>query len=253
MPCTIVGFQPTCQLVVGPGPTLDALDAVDITGAPSYASAGTLVVTTIEVREVAGWRAWWRERGLPGHESVPRTRLVPPGQGLAEVAAQNRDVMGQSQRRATIAALTAVGVPLDADGRPFGAAEGLTVTFDTGVVGGPSAGLVLALAVVDRLGPEDLTGGLVVAGSGTVAEDGTVGAVGGLRQKLAAALTAAPGRRRADVFLVPRADLASARRADPPARILLVPVDDLAGALEALALLRGGDRPADAEEVGPAG
>jgi PDZ domain-containing protein len=251
VPCTVVALQPACRLAVAPGPTLDALDAVDIAGAPSYASAGELVITTIEVRDVDGWRTWWELRALPGHDVVPRTLFVPAGQDLAEVAAANRDVMGESQRRATRAALGALGLPLDAEGRPTGAAAGLEVAIDTGVVGGPSAGLVLALAIVDRLGPEDLTGGLVVAGTGTVGEDGRVGAVGGVAQKLTAALARDGGRRSADVFLVPRGELAAARRVEVGAELLVVPVDDLAGALDALAVLRAGGRPADAVVIGP--
>ena len=251
VPCALVSLQPSCRLVVAPGPTLDALDAVGVTGAPAYASAGELVITTIEVRDVDGWRAWWTARSLPGHDVVPRVRFVPAGQDLAEVAAANRDVMGESQRRATVAALSTLGLPLDADGRPSGPAAGLALDIDTGVVGGPSAGLVLALAIVDRLGPEDLTGGLVVAGTGTVTEDGQVGAVGGVAQKLTAAVARGGDRRPADVFLVPRGELALARRVAVPHEVVLVPVDDLAGALDALAVLRAGARPDDAVVLVP--
>jgi PDZ domain-containing protein len=253
VPCELVSLQPACRLVVAPGPTLDALEAIEVRGANAYASAGELVITTIEVRDVDGWRAWWTARALPGHDVVPRVRFVPAGQDLAEVAAANRDVMGESQRRATVAALSALGLPLDARGRPTGAASGLVVDIDTGVVGGPSAGLVLALAIVDRLGPEDLTGGLVVAGTGTVSEDGAVGAVGGVAQKLTAATARGPERRPADVFLVPRGELALARRVEVAREVVLVPVDDLAGALEALAVLRGGARPDDAVVLAPGG
>lgn len=252
VPCTAVPLQPDCRLVVAPGPTLDALDAVTVRGAASYASAGELVITTIEVRDLDGWRAWWTTRSLPGHDVVPRTRFVPAGQDLAEVAAANREVMGESQRRATVAALAALGLPLDAEGRPTGPAAGLTLDIDTGVVGGPSAGLVLSLAIVDRLGPEDLTGGLVIAGTGTVTRDGRVGAVGGVAQKLTAATSRTGGRRAADVFLVPRGELAAARRASVASEVLLVPVDDLAGAIEALAALRSGARPSDAVVLAPA-
>jgi PDZ domain-containing protein len=51
-------------------------------------------------------------------------------------------------------------------------------------VGGPSAGMMLALGIYDKLTPGDLIGGKHIAGTGTIAPDGTVGAIGGIRQKL---------------------------------------------------------------------
>jgi Lon-like protease len=63
------------------------------------------------------------------------------------------------------------------------------VQIDAGVIGGPSAGLMFALSVMDLLEPDELTGGAVVAGTGTVDRDGTVGAVGGVRQKVVGATT----------------------------------------------------------------
>ncbi len=51
-------------------------------------------------------------------------------------------------------------------------------------VGGPSAGLMFALGIVDQLTPGPLTGGAEVAGTGTIDSEGVVGAIGGIRQKL---------------------------------------------------------------------
>jgi len=51
-------------------------------------------------------------------------------------------------------------------------------------VGGPSAGQMFALGIIDKLTPGALTGGADVAGTGTIAEDGTIGPIGGIRQKL---------------------------------------------------------------------
>lgn len=68
-------------------------------------------------------------------------------------------------------------------------------------VGGPSAGLVLALGIVDKLTPGGLLSDRTVAGTGTMTADGLVGPVGGVQQKLAAA--AAGG---ATMFLVPAAN-----------------------------------------------
>ncbi|MHB1173428.1 MAG: YlbL family protein [Lacisediminihabitans sp.] len=57
-------------------------------------------------------------------------------------------------------------------------------------VGGPSAGQMFALGIIDKLTPGPLTGGQRVAGTGTIAADGTVGPIGGIRQKLYGALDA---------------------------------------------------------------
>jgi PDZ domain-containing protein len=66
------------------------------------------------------------------------------------------------------------------------------------IVGGPSAGLMFTLTVYNLLTPEDLTGGRRIAGTGTISLDGTVGPIGGVEQKVAAAESAG-----AEYFLCP--------------------------------------------------
>ncbi|MCT1516003.1 YlbL family protein [Dietzia cercidiphylli] len=105
-------------------------------------------------------------------------------------------------------------------------------------VGGPSAGLVLAVAIVDKLSPGELTGGAEVAGSGTIRVDGTVGPIGGITHKIRAARDAG-----ATEFLVPAGNCAEAVQ-DPPGGIRLIEVDTLRGALEALEeAVSGGEPP----------
>ena len=65
-------------------------------------------------------------------------------------------------------------------------------------IGGPSAGLMLALGIIDKIKPEDLTGGNIIAGTGTIDNDGKVGPIGGVPQKLVAAKAAG-----AKIFLTP--------------------------------------------------
>ncbi len=67
-------------------------------------------------------------------------------------------------------------------------------------IGGPSAGMVFSIGIVDKLTPGDLLAGRTVAGSGTISPDGTVGSIGGIRQKLIAAQGAG-----AELFLLPEA------------------------------------------------
>ena len=69
---------------------------------------------------------------------------------------------------------------------------GFTFPFDVSVdigdnIGGPSAGLMFSLAIYDTLTPGSLTGGEVVAGSGTIDSDGKTGPIGGIAQKIAGA------------------------------------------------------------------
>ena len=73
--------------------------------------------------------------------------------------------------------------------------------------------------------------------------DGEVGAVGGVRQKVSRRRRADGGGEPARVFLVPRGNLAEARRAPLAGDLLLVPVDDLDDALAALEDVRAGRHP----------
>ncbi|EWT00318.1 hypothetical protein N865_16405 [Intrasporangium oryzae NRRL B-24470] len=88
---------------------------------------------------------------------------------------------------------TALGVVLGLD-HDFPA----KITIDAGSVGGPSAGLMFSLGIYDKLTPGSLTGERNIAGTGTISDDGTVGPIGGIRQKLAGARGGG-----ADYFLAP--------------------------------------------------
>ena len=79
------------------------------------------------------------------------------------------------------------------------------IDIKTGNVGGPSAGLMMALNVYNNLIPEDITNSMVVAGTGTIEIDGSVGPVGGIKQKIIAAKRAG-----AELILVPVANFEEA-------------------------------------------
>ncbi|MFT4107994.1 PDZ domain-containing protein [Propionicimonas sp.] len=98
-------------------------------------------------------------------------------------------------------------------------------------VGGSSAGLMFALAITDKLSDDDLTAGRVIAGTGTMAADGTVGAIGGAQEKVAAA-----ARDGASIFVLPRDNCVDVGQV--PAGIRLVPVDSLDEAITALRTLQ---------------
>jgi PDZ domain-containing protein len=80
------------------------------------------------------------------------------------------------------------------------------IDIKTGNVGGPSAGLMMALNVYNNLIPEDLTNSMIVAGTGTIEIDGSVGPVGGIKQKVIAAKRAG-----AELILVPVANFEEAK------------------------------------------
>ncbi|MFC8670136.1 PDZ domain-containing protein [Streptomyces sp. NPDC057199] len=101
-------------------------------------------------------------------------------------------------------------------------------------VGGPSAGLMFALGIVDKLTPGNLTGGKFVAGTGTITDDGEVGPIGGIEMK-----TVGARDKGAQYFLTPKDNCAAAAR-DVPEGLTLVKVGTIDDAMSALKDIRGG-------------
>jgi PDZ domain-containing protein len=108
-----------------------------------------------------------------------------------------------------------VGVQMSNIDFSFG--SDLTVDIDTGRIAGPSGGLMMTLAIYDRLTPEDLTGGRKIAGTGEIAACGEVGAIGGIEQKVAGA-----EREGAEVFLAPAGNAQAAKRAARDIQVVAV-------------------------------
>jgi PDZ domain-containing protein len=106
--------------------------------------------------------------------------------------------------------------------RPFG------VQIDSEKVGGASGGLVFALEIIDQLTPGDLTGGRVVAATGTLDLRGHVGPIEGIRYKLVGAQRAG-----AQLFLCPTANLADLKGIESP-----IPVVGVSNLEEAVAALK---------------
>lgn len=101
-------------------------------------------------------------------------------------------------------------------------------------IGGPSAGMMFALGIIDHLTPEDETGGQVVAGTGTVDLSGAVGPIGGIRQKLFGAV-----RDGARWFLAPT-DNCEEVVGNVPDGLRVVRVDTLAEARAAVEAIGAG-------------
>ena len=182
----------------------DAIDAVD--GRPTPDSATLDEVLT----------------SIPGGSTIPvdYTRLGEPGR--AEITTKRAD--GRKGSLLGVMILEQPSAPFDVD-------------IKVEDVGGPSAGLMLTLGILDLVGEEDLTEGAVVAGTGTIDADGKVGPIGGIALKMAAAADVD-----ADLFLVPAGNCAEALAAPDPG-IPMARVETLDDALDALADLRAGRTP----------
>ncbi|MFJ7158045.1 S16 family serine protease [Streptomyces sp. NPDC101118] len=237
----VAAFAPLPFALARPGLTADVLGSqngkpvITVTGAPTRKTEGQLRMTTIlatgpsvdvGLGELVG--SWFRtDRAV-----LPKEAVYPTGGNDEEIEQHNLEQMQKSQDAATAAALG------------YLKKDPKTVKVDLSLadVGGPSAGLLFSLGIVDKIDGDgsggDLTGGRVVAGTGTITDTGEVGAVGGVALK-----TQAAKRDGATVFLVPKAECSDAK-AELPEGLRLVPVTTLSGAVSALkALEKGGSVP----------
>ncbi len=233
----VVGLAPLPYAIAQPGSTADVLgkdkgrEVITITGAPVRDTEGQLRMTTIvatgpstdvDLGDVTD--AWFRtDRAVLPHDSV-----YPSGKSDAEIEKHNLGQMKESQDAATLAALGYLKMD----------PEKVKVTLHLADIGGPSAGLLFSLGIVDKLSGDgdggELTGGRTVAGTGTIEADGEVGAVGGVSLK-----TQAAARDGATVFLVPKAECSDAE-AELPKGLRLVPVTALSDAVSSLRALAQG-------------
>ncbi|NHN56475.1 PDZ domain-containing protein [Calidifontibacter sp. DB0510] len=110
----------------------------------------------------------------------------------------------------------------------------VTIKVNVGDVGGPSAGMMFTLAIYDKLTPGALTGGKRVAGTGTISEDGSVGPIGGIRQKMVGAKDAG-----AKFFLAPQSDCGDAR-GYVPSGLTVISVTTVQQAIAQLKKIAGG-------------
>lgn len=108
------------------------------------------------------------------------------------------------------------------------------VDISVGDIGGPSAGLMFSLAIVDKLTPGPLTQGKFIAGTGTITPEGQVGAIGGIQQKMIAARQAG-----ATIFLTPAGNCADAVAARPDG-LRLVRADTLDSTIKAIEAINTG-------------
>jgi PDZ domain-containing protein len=230
-------FAPLPFSVAQPGMTANVLGenkgdpVITISGAETRKTSGQLRMTTIEAtgpdaRVGLGdvLDGWFRT----DQAVMPREAVYPSGDTTEEIQEHNEAEMKQSQDTAAEAALAYLGED----------SGDIEVTLRLADVGGPSAGLLFSLGIVDKLDGDgsggDLTGGRVIAGTGTIDTAGQVGPVGGVALK-----TQAARRDGATVFLVPKAECADAQ-SELPKGLRLIPVTTLKGAVGSLVALETG-------------
>ena len=138
------------------------------------------------------------------------------------------------------------GKPVDVDIAPYkndsgdvvlgiGASVAYDFPFDVTIrlddVGGPSAGMMFALGIIDKLTPGNLNGGLNISGTGTIDNLGNVGPIGGIRQKLVGAQNTG-----STLFLAPEANC-DAVVGNTPAGIAVFSIGSLSEATNVLSYL----------------
>ncbi len=170
----------------------------------------------------------------PGEDVV--FTIVPAGE---QAAAEKENRTATKTEKVTITTATSDDAGEERAIVGISAGTDHTFPFDIDIkladVGGPSAGLMFALGIYDKLTPGSLTGGAFVAGTGTIDDNGEVGPIGGIEMK-----TVGARDKGAEYFLTPAENCAAAAE-DTPDGLTLVKVDTMDDALGALADIRSGD------------
>ncbi|KFF31009.1 Lon protease (S16) C-terminal proteolytic domain [Bifidobacterium bombi DSM 19703] len=242
--CLLSLVLPSPYVIETAGPTQDVLGTVDgkpvirIRGVRHYDHGhGRLLLLTVSARGVPGYEASLADTVPavldPEQEVLPSEAVFTPGQSADEYSKKSSNQMKQSQDSSVAAALAFS----KKHGTDVSDAE-ISVHMDG--VGGPSAGMMYSLGIIDKLTAIDETGGNVIAGTGTMSASGKVGAIGGIRLKMIGAR-----RDGATWFLAPRSNCGEVV-GHVPSGLRDVAVDDLDGAYAALKAIgegKGGSLP----------
>jgi PDZ domain-containing protein len=203
-----LGLPVTLTVVVGSISAGSPADGHLLTGDQIVSVDGTPITSADQVRTLIG-------KHQPGQPVTFVVQRSGKPLTLTITTAQSHD---SGPSRAVVGFLPGIGYT-----------SPVKVTIQLDDVGGPSAGLMFTLGIIDKLTPQQENGGQHVAGTGTMDENGAVGAIGGIRQKMAAAR--ADG---ATIFLVPASNCAEALE-QVPAGLRLVKVTTVDDALAGLA------------------
>lgn len=204
---------PAPYLIESPGPafnllgTTDGLPTIEVEGLATYPTGGSLNLMTVNVigsrRQTPSW-AQLASAWLDPSQAVVSIDLVyPPDQDPAQIDKQAVADFNDSMSVAKSLVYEELAIA-PGDENP------VEVVFRLDSVGGPSGGMMFALALYDLLTPNQLTGGFLISGTGTIDANGNIGAIGGIQQKMYAALGA--GSR---FFLAPASNCEEVRASKP--------------------------------------
>ncbi len=199
--------------------TLDSV-ATTVKGTPAY---GVLqpgdVITAVDGQQVNCH-----------HDVVTMIRNRKPGAAVAITISRKGITKTVTLVTKAVSGQAVVGIELGSPRYEFP----FTVKIDLPDIGGPSAGLMFALGIIDKLTPNSLTDGRFIAGTGEIAPTGAVEPIGGIQQKMAGARAAG-----ATIFLTPAANCPDTAGA-VPSGLRLVKVSTLAGAISELRAVEQG-------------
>lgn len=235
--CLCVLVLPSAYAVQSPGPTQNVLgessgqQVIDVSGVKTYEDSGQLLLVTVNASGVPGYPVTNLE-ALVGWASskitvMPQEAVVPVGQTAEEYKESSDKQMTSSQDDATAAAKSF----LESQGYDV---SNMKVSMHVDDIGGPSAGMMYSLGLIDKVTGENLSGGKIIAGTGTMDEDGNVGEIGGIRLKMLGAK-----RDGATWFLAPESNCSSVV-GNIPQGLNVVKVSTLQEAYDALVAIRDG-------------
>lgn len=215
-----VGIPYSSYLVVNTALEGGPSEGILLEGDVIVSAAGELITTVTQLREVIA------ESGV----NKPITIVVLRGAEEQELEIIPR--MSEGPERMPMIGILVAGqyeFPIDVE-----------IALEN--VGGPSAGLMFGLGVVDKLTEQELTGGLVIAGTGTLSASGEVGSIGGVRHKMHGAKNDG-----AEVFLAPSGNCPDIV-GHIPSGLRVIPVDTLEEAVNSLLAFQAGASVASCDE-----
>lgn len=245
---------PSAYVIEEPGPTQDVLSdinglkIIDIENSETKKSdiekseikkseikdsqkTGKLLLVTVGTSGVPGYetttfnaiKAWLN----PERTLDPREAIVPIGQTEEQYEKESNEEMTSSQDSAIKAAkIEAKKLGLSTTNKK--------ISLHIEDIGGPSAGMIYSLGILNKINKYDITGGKTIAGTGTIDEKGNVGAIGGIQLKMLGAK-----RDGATWFLAPESNCDEVA-GHIPSGLRVVKVATLDDAWKALEAIRSG-------------
>jgi PDZ domain-containing protein len=217
-------------VILAPGPTVNLLhNAVSIKGISSNKSNGELYSTAVFAsgpnQMPLGYQVLqaWADGDLV---VMPRNALYNAGEKASAAKARQLQEMTDSQSNAALAAWNFIS-QIPGHEKPSWNEKDVKIILKN--TGGGSAGLAFALAIIAKTADPNLIAGRKVAATGTIAQNGNVGEIGGVDQKILSA-----SLRGAEIFLMPKASCAS--QSKNPNGMKIYAVATLSDAVHALAL-----------------